>query len=154
MTFSRTVDFLLSIITTLFIVMLVAVNGDALYIGAWYYIVVPLIIFAACSIFRPAPLFLFGTAIAIAISMFAYLYINRSSSRPEGLLGLGHLLSLPGAFVVVLVAASFVRKKQIAHPFIAFLFGFIGYGVGFFINQLLICNTLMWCGLLSLEYYR
>ena len=76
--------------------------------------------------------------------------INWNATRPEGLLGLGHLFSLPGAFIGVLVTAIVARKKAATHPFVLFLFGFVGLLVGYFLNQLVVCNTVMWCGPLSL----
>lgn len=124
--------------------------GDALYLGLWYYIAVPVVILGACAAFRPVPLFLFGAACAIAISMLALMSVNWLAVRPEGLLGLGHIFSLPGAFVAALGTAFFAKKKQITRPFAAFLLGLGGYGGGYFINQLVVCNTLMWCGSLSL----
>ena len=98
----------------------------------------------------PAPLFLFDAASATAISMLAVMSVNWNATRPEGLLGLGHLFSLPGAFIGVLVTAIVAKKKVATHPFVLFLFGFGGLLVGYFLNQLVVCNTVMWCGPLSL----
>lgn len=150
MTFTRTLDASLAIAIALAMAILIIIKGDALYLGLWYYIVVPVVVLGVCAAFRPAPLFLFGAAFAIATSMLALMSVNWLAARPEGLLGLGHILSLPGAFVVVLGTAFVARKKQITRPFAAFLLGLGGYGGGYFINQLVVCNTLMWCGPLSL----
>lgn len=150
MKFTRTLDASLAIAIALAMVALVLIKGDALYLGLLYYIVVPIVFLGACAAFRPAPLFLFGTASAIAVSMIALMSVNWLANRPEGLLGLGHILSLPGAFVVVLGTVFVTRKKQMIRPFVAFLLGFVGCGSGYFINQLVVCNTVMWCGPLSL----
>ena len=78
--------------------------------------------------------------------------VNWLGTRPEGLLGLGHLSSLNGALLVVLGAAFAARRKEISSPLTCFLLGFGGLGVGYFVNQLVVCNTLMWSGHLSLRH--
>ena len=150
MKFTRTLDASLAIAIAIAIVVIVMIKGDALYLGLWYYIAVPVVVLGTCSLFRPAPLFLFGAAFAIAISMLALMSVNWLAARPEGLLGLGHIFSLPGAFAVVLGIIFVAKKKQITRPLSAFLLGFGGWGGGYFINQLAVCNTVMWCGFLSL----
>jgi hypothetical protein len=150
MIFTRTLDASLAIAVALAMLVLVIIKGDALYLGLWYYIAVPVVVLGTCAAFRPAPLFLFGAAFAIAISMLALMSVNWRAASPEGLLGLGHIFSLPGAFVVVLGTAFVARKKQMVRPFAAFLLGLGGCGGGYFINQLVVCNTVMWCGSLSL----
>lgn len=150
MMYTRTFDATLAIAIEFTVVLLVISKGDPLYLGLWYYIAVPVVVLGACAAFRPAPLFLFGTALAMAISMLSLMSVNWLATRPLGLLGLGHIFSLPGAFLVVLGTAFVARKKQIIRPFVAFLFGLVGFGVGYFINQLVVCNTVMWCGPLSL----
>lgn len=150
MTVTRALDVSLAIVIALAMVALVAVKGDALYLGLWYYIAVPVIVLGVCAAIRPAPLFLSGVELAIAISMLALMSVNWGAVRPEGLLGLGHIFSLPGAFVVVVTTAFVARKLQIVRPFPAFLLGLGGCGGGYFLNQLLVCNTVMWCGPISL----
>jgi hypothetical protein len=146
----RALDISLAIAVALAMVALVVFKGDALYLGLWYYITVPLVILGVCAAIRPAPLFLSGVGLAIAISMLVLMSVNWRAARPEGLLGLGHIFSLPGAIVVVVAAALRARNLQIVRPFPAFLLGFGGYGGGYFMNQLLVCNTVMWCGPMSL----
>lgn len=150
MIYTRAFDASLAIAIAFTMVLLVISKGDPLYLGLWYYIAVPVVVLAACAAFRPVPLFLFGAALAIAISMLSLMSVNWLASRPQGLLGLGHIFSLPGAFLVVLGTAFVTRKKQIIRPFVAFLLGLVGFGGGYFINQLVVCNTVMWCGPLSL----
>ena len=53
MTFTRTLDTSLAIAVALAMVILVIIKGDALYVGLWYYIVVPTAILGACAAFRP-----------------------------------------------------------------------------------------------------
>lgn len=146
----RKLDAALSIAIALTMLIVVLFKGDALYLGLWYYLTVPIVVLGICAAFQIAPFFLFGTSIAIAISMLALMSVNWRATSPDGLLGLGHLFSLPGAFVGALAVAFFARKLAVANPFFTFLLGVAGFGVGYFVNQLLVCNTVMWCGLLSL----
>jgi hypothetical protein len=41
------------------------------------------------------------------------------------------------------------KRQTGAIPVLAF--GVLGWGIGFFVNNLVICNTLMYCGPLSLR---
>ena len=125
-------------------------KGDALYMGLWYYAVVPLVILGICASLRTAPLFLSGASLAIAITILSIMSVNWHRTRPEGLLGLGHLFSLPGAIVGVLLAGALSKRKSVLTPFSAFLFGFGGLLGGYFANQFVVCNTVMWCGPFSL----
>ncbi len=74
--------------------------------------------------------------------------INWSAERPEGLLALGHLTSLPGAAIGIVLALLVARRIQT--PALILLAAFSGLLTGFFVNQLVVCNTVMWCGPLSL----
>lgn len=142
-TFTRTLDISLAIAASLAMVVLVIFKGDSLYLGLWYYITVPVVILGSCAGFRPAPLFLFGIASSIAISMLTLMSVNWHAARPEGLLGLVHIFSLPGAFIAALGTVFIARKIQTTNPSVFFLLGLIGYGSGYFINQLVIFNKVM-----------
>ena len=147
---SRSNDILLAAILSLAIVWFVFLNGDALYLGIWYYFAVPIVILGACAALRPPPLFLTGTSLGIAISLLCVMSVNWGASRPEGLLGLGHIFSLPGAIISVLFAASMARKKFAELPYTALSLGLGGLLIGYLINQIIVCNSVMSCGPLSM----
>lgn len=148
---SKTQDLLIAIFVCLLIVTSVLIVGDSVFFGIWYYFAVFFTTIYIASFFKPIPFFQTGAAIGIAIIFLTYLHINWSSSRPEGLLGLGHLFSLPGAALGLIISAIALKRVNTKMSGAAFLFGLLGILIGFFINQLLVCNTLMWCGLLSIE---
>ena len=150
---SVTLDALFAVVIALVAVIIVMVKGDALYIGLWYYFAVPIVIVGIGAALRARPLFLFGTSLAIAITLIFYMSINWRASSPEGLLGLGHLFSLPGAVVGVFIAATLLKRKTTASLFIAFHFGLIGLLGGFFVNNLIVCNTVLYCGQLSHSFF-
>ena len=147
---SRANDIYLAAALSLAVVWLTMINGDALYLGVWYYFAVPIVILGACAALRPTPLFLTGTSLGIAITLICLMSINWGSSRPDGFLGLAHIFSLPGAIITVLFAASLAKRKFENKPFTAMSLGLSGLLIGYFINQVIVCNTVMWCGPLSL----
>lgn len=121
--------------------------GDPLYVGILYYLVVPTAAIAIGVMARAKPLFLLGTSLAVSVTLLVYAAINLSLARPEGLLALGHLFSLPGAAIGTLIGAFLSRR--LSNQVSAMALGFAGALVGFVINQLFVCNTLMRCGALS-----
>ncbi|MEK0363552.1 hypothetical protein [Pseudomonas sp. CBC3] len=122
--------------------------GDPLYFGIWYYLVVPTAAIAIGTMARAKPLFMLGTSLAVSITLLIYAAVNLSLARPEGLLALGHLFSLPGAAAGTLIGAFLSRR--LSRPISVLALGFAGTLVGFFLNQVVVCNTLMWCGPFSL----
>lgn len=122
--------------------------GDPLYIGIWYYLVVPTAAIAIGVMASAKPLFLLGTSLAVSVTLLIYAAVNLSLARPEGLLALGHLFSLPGAAAGTLIGAFLSRR--LSRPISVLALGFAGTLVGFLLNQLVVCNTLMWCGAFSL----
>lgn len=124
--------------------------GDAMFIGLWYYIVVPSVAALLFWRFRPPPLYRLGISLGLITTFVTYWSINYFSARPEGLLGLGHLFSLPGAALGIIISA-YISNKLSGLTLLGALFtGLGGILIGFFINQLAVCNTVMWCGSLSL----
>jgi predicted membrane protein len=149
MKLSRTLDAALAVLVSIAVILTVMVKGDALYLGLWYYFVVPTFLLGLCGVLRPKPLYLCGASLALSITVIFYLTLNWRAARPEGLLGLGHAFSLPGAIAGALIAAVLLRRHTNSGPTFALATGFAGVMIGFFINQLLVCNTLMWCGPMS-----
>ena len=123
----------------------VLVLGDHLYLGIWYYLAVPLTALGLGLLCRCPPWFLTGTTIGALLTLAVYALIN--AQRAEGLLALGHLFSLPGAAAGIVLGAALSRRWP--GPSTAFALGLGGLLLGFAANQLVVCNTLMWCGPLS-----
>ncbi|AOO65646.1 hypothetical protein [Sulfurospirillum halorespirans] len=139
----------ISILVSMIVPILVLGIGDGLYIGLWYYFIVPLIILGLSSAFKLTSSFYTGVSTAIAISFIIYLNINWTAKIPEGLLGLGHIFSLPGAFLTVMITAFWLKKKNNHLPAQNLRVGFFSFTIGFLLNQIVICNLWMYCGVLS-----
>lgn len=149
MQLSRNLDAIVAGAIALLLPSVVLFLGDPIYVGIWYYFAVPTVALGLAAAFRVKPPFLIGTSLAVAITLLAYMSINWRATHPEGLLALGHLFSLPGASIGIIVGA--IISKRIQHPLVVLLFGFFGMTSGFLINQFILCNTVMWCGALSME---
>lgn len=141
----------LSILISMTVPILVLGIGDGMYVGLWYYFAVPLVILGVSAAFKLTSSFYTGVSTAIAISFIIYLNINWTAERPDGLLGLGHIFSLPGAFLLVMITAYLLKRKNNRLPAQNLILGFFSFALGFFLNQIVLCNSLMYCAVLSFD---
>ena len=140
-----------AIITTAAIALLAAITltkGDVLFIGHWYYASVFLLVFIASALIKTKPLFISGAVLAVGVTFGVYIRANWAPSAINDLLGLGHIFSLPGAFVGLLITGVISRSSKYHKPIPVFIAGFLGFGTGFFINQTVLCSTVLACGAL------
>ena len=149
MQLSHRTDLVIAAAISLIPVVSMLVFGNMLFVGLWYYLLVPAATLTLAIVMRAKPLFLSGASLAIAVTLLTYMYINWSSTRPEGLLVLGHLFSLPGAAVGM--ALAIFLGFRLKHPALLLVIGIGGTACGFLANQLLVCNSLLWCGPFSRE---
>jgi len=129
---------LISIITVLAI-------GDFMYIGIWYYLAIPIVAYLLSLPFKSQDFFLTGISLTILLSYIPYFYYNITALRPEGLLGLGHILSLFGLALGIIFAGFYLKDKSLK-PLYTLIISFGISFSGFFLNQLVVCNTLLYCG--------
>jgi hypothetical protein len=115
----------------------VGVSGDYLFIGVWYYAVTLLVGLVLGVVFYPRPFFLSGVISALTFTLWFYAQQNISSVRPEGLLVLGHIFSLPGAFLGLIVSAFIIKNICTSHA-VSFVISAVGVLVGFFVSQAVI----------------
>ena len=73
MAYSRSLDAGLAAAIAFAVVFIVMVKGDALYLGLWYYFVVPAVLLGLCAVLRAKPLFLFGASLALSITLISYM---------------------------------------------------------------------------------
>lgn len=127
------------------------VGGDPLYSGFWYLLGVPVAALLPGLILRAPALFLTGTTAAAIASLLIYMNVMFSLARPEGLLVLGHLFSVPGMLLGTGVCAWLLKYRVKASlPWLVAGMAFLGAVIGFMIAQMILCSTLMYCGALSL----
>ncbi|TIH10959.1 hypothetical protein [Pseudomonas leptonychotis] len=124
---------------------LTLIKGDVLFMGLWYYTLVLLGTFALARLIKPKPLFITGGIVAACLSFSMYIYANWTPAPTNDLLGLGHLCSLPGAAIGLLIGAVISRRAKQKSSTAAFVAGISGFGLGFAANQAVLCSTVMSC---------
>ncbi|QKE63302.1 hypothetical protein HNE05_07980 [Aquipseudomonas campi] len=140
-----------AITTTAAIAVVAAITltkGDVLFIGHWYYESVFLLTFIPSALIKTKPLFISGAVLAAGLTFGIYIQANWAPSATNDLLGLGHIFSLPGAFIGLLITGIISRFSKQNKPVLAFTTGFLGFGIGFLANQTVLCSTVLACGVL------
>jgi hypothetical protein len=141
MELSNKQDAALGIAISVLAPLIVLVSGDPLYVGLWYYLVIPAFVVGWGVLLDAPPPYVAGASLAVAVSLFAYMSYNWFAARPEGLLGLGHLMSLPGGVIGYFAAMRLARRSSRAQIILAL--GCLGWGVGFLINHFLLPVLMM-----------
>ncbi|MHC8412558.1 hypothetical protein ACYZTR_21210 [Pseudomonas sp. Hz4] len=150
MTVGRKEDLAYSILLITPVLLYASMGADPLYAGSWYLLSVPVATLLPGLILRAPALFLTGTTAAAIASLLIYMKIMFSLARPEGLLVLGHLFSMPGMLVGTGVSAWLLRYRVKASlSWLVAGIAFLGATIGFMIAQMILCSTLMYCGALS-----
>jgi hypothetical protein len=127
-------------------VLVIAMKGDPLFVGAWYYLAVPVVLIGGAALVQPQMWLLVGIALASSLSFLAYQWVQLTAQRVEGLLGLGHLFAMPGALIAALAIAGISRRWDWDDPRGLFVAGLVASAVGFMIAQVIVCNTVFYCG--------
>ncbi|MFJ2485351.1 hypothetical protein [Pseudomonas sp. NPDC087639] len=148
-------DLVCSMVLVTIVLVYASSAGNTLYLGFWYLMGVPVVMLLPGLMLRTRALFLTGTTAAALVTLLIYMAIVSSLGREGGLFGLGHLFSVPGMFVGASVAAWLLRFRVNASlPWIVAGFAFLGSGLGFMIAQVIVCNTVLYCGVLSFGAWR
>ncbi|WP_236232591.1 hypothetical protein [Pseudomonas tohonis] len=146
---ARRLDFIVAMVVLAAFAALVSSRGDVLFLGVWYYAAVVGGAFALALLVNPRPLFASGAVIAAGLSLALYVRANWHPTPDSGLVGLGHLFSLPGAAIGLLLVGVGSRLLGIREPNAVIATGAAGFLIGFAINQAYVCDALISCGILS-----
>lgn len=151
MTIGRKGDIACTILLLAPLLLYTSTGADPLYTSAWYLLGVPLAMLLPGVLLQAPPLFLSGTTAAAIASLLTYVMIISSLPHPDGLLGLGHLFSLPGMLLGAAASAWLLRYRVRAKsPLLVAGLAFLGAAGGFLVAQIIVCNTAMYCGGLSI----
>lgn len=151
MTVGRRDDIAYSILLMTPVLLYTSTGADPLYTDAWYLLGAPGAMLLPGLILRAPALFLTGTTAAAIASLLMYVIIQFSLPRPDGLLALGHIFSMPGMLVGTAVSAWLLRYRVKASlPWLVASIAFLGATLGFMVAQMIVCNTLLYCGVLSI----
>lgn len=108
---------------------IVILNGDCLYIGLWYYFLLPAIIVGVNCFLKTATGICSGMALALQLSFFLFFYWQQQIN--QGLLGLIHLCFLfSGAIISSIAGLIFLKNSPIATTLNGFTYGFCSFAIG------------------------
>ncbi|WP_415753814.1 hypothetical protein [Pseudomonas leptonychotis] len=108
---------------------IVILNGDYLYIGLWYYLLLPATIIGANYLFKTATSICSGMALALQLSFFLFFYWQQQIN--QGLLGLIHLFFLlPGATISSIAGLIYLKSNPIPTTLNGFTYGFCSFAIG------------------------
>ncbi|MGK8706821.1 hypothetical protein ACRS5L_10435 [Metapseudomonas otitidis] len=133
---ARSLDIAIGVISVAVFAALIDIRGDVLFIGFWYYLAVIGGAFVAAVLANPRPFFAGGAVLAAGLSLAVYVWVNSHPDvRSSGLLGIAHLLSLPGAAAGVVALGVVSRRRKWRRESRLFSAGFLGFFLGFVVNQ-------------------
>lgn len=132
----------------LLLIATVLIAGDSLYTTYLYPVIAPIVALEVCSWAKPRKFYLAGVAITVYLTLLGYLSINWLSTNPDGFLVVGHLLSLTGLVIGSIVLST--QDRPAYGPAATLLLGAMSASVGFLLAQGIVCNTVMYCGALSI----
>ena len=139
-------DISLAVAVTFGVLAYVLANGDSLYLGIWYYFAAPAAMVLIALWLRVGPYFALAASIGLALTYLPYFYVQLTAARPEGLLGLGHMFSVPGAALGLITAASVLKRAKQPGKLEIVVFGSTLVLAGFGIANLALCNSMLYCG--------
>jgi hypothetical protein len=108
---------------------IVILNGDYLYIGLWYYILLPALLIGSNYFFKTPAHVCSGMALALQLSFFVFFYWQLQLN--QGLLGLIHLFFLlPGAATSSIAGFILLKKSSVLTTINGFTYGFCSFAIG------------------------
>ncbi len=113
--------------------------------NATFYWVQQLAVIALLLIFRPRPAIISGVAFALALYLAAFGAWVFTRTHRESMSWLGYIFSLPGALVGGIIIAVWLRRRPTLQPLVAACISASAVLIGIFINQAVVCGTVMYC---------
>jgi hypothetical protein len=138
-------DRIIFIAISLISIVIVLIKGDFIHVGIWYYLAIPIVAYLLSLPFQPQNFFLTGVSLTILLSYIPYFYYNITVQKSEGLLGLGHFSSMFGLALGIILAGFYLKEKSLK-PLSVLTISLVISFSGFLLSQLVVCNTLMYCG--------
>jgi hypothetical protein len=117
-----------------------------------HFIGLPLVTIAMLLAGKPLPLYITGVALAYFLSYTLYIVID--TIWPRDMVGMDHWLAAPGALIGAIAALILLKKSRSPTQIKALAFGLTGTLTGFIVANEFFCNTVTYCGPLSVLFYR
>lgn len=149
MAFSRALDALVAAAIAIAVSLIAVVAGHPQLLS--YFVIASAVLIGICALLRSKPFFLSGSCLALCTANFVYFVTEGSTTdtNSSGFVVLFAVISTGCGLLGAVIAALLLRRYVSAGPILSLLVGFAGVSVGFFSSQLIICNSVMWCGSLS-----
>lgn len=100
---------------------------------------------------RPRPMYITGVALAFLITYALYIIID--TVWPRDMAGLDHWLATPGAIIGSIASLVILKRQSNPTQHRALILGLAGVLIGFLATNELFCNTVTYCGPLSILFY-
>jgi hypothetical protein len=152
MNLSHSLDAKIAIaIATVFSLIAVAAGFHKL-IGT--FLILPTVFVVAGALLRASPLFLTGSSLALSTTNFLYIasLTSNSDTNSSGFVVMFLVISTGIGLLGAIVASLLLRRFVFKGPTLALIIGFAGITIGFFGSQLVICNSMLYCGSLLIPF--
>ncbi|WP_163940537.1 hypothetical protein [Pseudomonas brassicae] len=127
--------------------MLIYAAGQASF---WYLAALPVAVLLLGMLLRMPGLFVTGCTVASLAALLGYLIATSGHGGQAVFLWLGYIFSAPGMLVGIVVAAWLLKRRaRTAGAWRVAGTGLLGAGAGFMLPQMIVCNTQLYCGVLS-----
>lgn len=127
-------DIISSCIISLVTPIVVLLIGDYLYIGLWYYLLIPFLIITTNYLCKSKEFICSGMTVELQISYLCFFYWQHQIN--EGSLGLIHLCFLLPCAAISCIIVLFLTHKRISLTKLkGFMCGFCGFVVGSFLGM-------------------
>jgi hypothetical protein len=130
-----------------------------IYSGQWYLaysyifmITIPATTIVICFLAKPKPFFISGVSLAFTLSLAACICSDILWPR-HGNRGLDNFMGSFGALAGSLIALYYHKTSKKIYFKSYLVLGFLGATIGFVFVYQVSCNTVIYCGPLSLMYY-
>ncbi|WP_339409238.1 hypothetical protein [Pseudomonas sp. EA_35y_Pfl2_R5] len=108
---------------------IVILNGDYLYIGLWYYLLLPALIIGANYFLTTASNICCGMALALQLSFFIFFYWQHQIN--QGLLGLIHIcFLLPSAAISSTAGFILLKNNSALSTLSGLTYDFFSFAIG------------------------
>ena len=121
-------------------------NVVGVFVNFLYFGLYPIVFVGLLTLFKIPKYSCTAISIVILAQYIIYFFLSRSDTN--GLVWLGYFFTIPGLLIGAITACYITLRKIPSNPspFIFFAIALFLTALGFALNQLLLCNTVMYCG--------
>jgi hypothetical protein len=138
---------LLCLVLGVVVAAVLAPKGEYFFMNFAFYWIPQIVVVGILVPFSSRPAVVSGAAIILSVYLVVYgIWLTLTKTDDAGLAWLGYLFSLPGGAIGAEVGANFIKKNNFQRAMVVGAFAAASTTFGLVANQLIICNTVMYCG--------